>query len=479
MHQRPETVSTPANNQLWMDLESLRNDDWHFLLNDGAAALDWRLRAIDSASQSIDLQSFIWEFDKVGEAVSNHIMAAAERGVRIRILIDDSFLLDSDAAVNMISAHPNIEFRIFNPYKRRSSNVVTRALLNIGAFHRLDHRMHNKVMIVDNRVALVGGRNIADQYFGLHDDANFRDMELIVSGPSVGDLSDGFDQYWNNDWSVPAATLIQQSDGDPALIVSARPPPALSSIHQEESQQIRNKRWLSLAEQGISGQSRLLLDRPPVNNPADQAEAPVQLSSEIMNLIESAEENIWVVSAYLIPTPELEQAIERVEKRGVNVHILTNSIRSNNHLSAHSAYRKHIRRLLEHGADLYEVRSDAKDRGTYMQTPIDTKSLALHAKIMLVDQNKVFIGSANFDPRSLRINTEMGLIIDSEAFNQRLRDAIAPDFLPRNAWHLRLTDSGQIEWTSDDRTLNHQPAQSFMQNIEDWFFTHLPIENEM
>ena len=479
VHQMPEAAATPSKSQLWTDLESLRSDDWHFLLNDGASALDWRLRAIDSATQSIDLQSFLWEFDRVGEAVSSHLLAAAERGVRIRILIDDSFLYGADASVAKIDAHANIEFRIFNPYKRRSDSVVTREILNLGAFHRLNHRMHNKVMIVDSHVALIGGRNIADQYFGLHDTANFRDMELVVSGPGVSDLSAGFDQYWNDDWSIPAHTLIQQRDLDPALSVTDRPPSAISHIHQEESQQVRTARWLSLAERGIPGKSRLLLDKPPVNNPANRAEAPVQLGLEINALMDSAEEDIWIISAYLIPTAEFEQTIERVEKRGVNVHILTNSIRSNNHVSAHSAYRKHIRRLLEHGADLYEVRSDAKDRDIYMQTPLESKSLALHAKIMIVDQNKVFIGSANFDPRSLKINTEMGLIVDSEALNQQLRQATAPDFLPRNAWHLRLTDAGQIEWISDDRTLKHQPAQSFMQRIEDWFFAHLPIENEM
>jgi len=134
---------------------------------------------------------------------------------------------------------------------------------------------------------------------------------------------------------------------------------------------------------------------------------------------------------------------------------------------------------LAHGADLHEVHIDSKDRGRYMKKPLYTKTLALHAKIMIIDQNKVFIGSANFDPHSLRINTEIGLVINSEAFNQQLRDAIAQDFLPRNTWHLRLGNNNQVEWVSNERTLKHQPAQGFMQNIEDWFFTHLPIENEM
>ena len=208
-------------------------------------------------------------------------------------------------------------------------------------------------------------------------------------------------------------------------------------------------------------------------------QAPIQLGSEIIALIENAKSDIWIISAYLIPTSPFERAIEEAENRGVEVHILTNSIHSNNHINAHSAYRKHIHRLLTHGADLHEVRIDAKDRGRYMQKPLDTKTLSLHTKVIIVDQNIIFIGSANFDPRSLRINTEMGLVINSEALNQKRRDAIAQDFLPRNAWHLRLINKGQVEWVSDKHTLKHQPAQGFMQNIEDWFFAHLPIENEM
>ena len=222
-----------------------------------------------------------------------------------------------------------------------------------------------------------------------------------------------------------------------------------------------------------------MLDNPPSKYPGNSEEAPVQVAGDLIHLIDGANEEIWLVSAYLIPTPEFELAIERAEQRGVNVHILTNSIRSNNHITAHSAYRKHIRELLDHGADLHEVRVDAKDRGIYMQQPIDTKSLALHAKILVVDHDKVFIGSANFDPRSLRINTEMGLIITSEALNHEVRVAILPDFSPRNAWRLEYSNEGRVQWISDDLTLKKQPAGSFMQRIEDWFFAHLPIEGEM
>lgn len=146
----------PAQSTLWRELQSVRNDNWSYLLNDGQTALDWRLRAIGSATESIDFQSFLWTIDIVGQSIERHLLDAADRGVRIRILMDDTFLLGANAASEDLRAHPNIEYRIYNPFKRRSSSFATRQVLNLAEFHRLDHRMHNKVMVVDNQVAIVG-----------------------------------------------------------------------------------------------------------------------------------------------------------------------------------------------------------------------------------------------------------------------------------------------------------------------------------
>ncbi len=178
----PEYVYEPAQSRLWLEVESVRSDNWNQLLNDGISALEWRLRAIDSAAESIEFQTFLWDLDSVGHVITSRLLAAADRGVRVRILVDDSFLFASDSIVSGINAHPNIEYRVFNPFKRRSSGLISRQILNLGEFHRLNFRMHNKVMIVDRRVAILGGRNIADQYFGLHETGNFRDLEVMVGG---------------------------------------------------------------------------------------------------------------------------------------------------------------------------------------------------------------------------------------------------------------------------------------------------------
>jgi len=473
-----ETTPPPAATLQWQYLETVRQDDWFHLLNTGREALDWRLRAIDSAVDSIDLQTFIWDLDGSGEMIRQHLIDAAARGVFVRVLVDDSFILDADEALLRIDAHPGIELKVFNPYERRSSAAGLREILNLGEFHRLDHRMHNKVMVVDNRVALVGGRNLADHYFGYDDTDNFRDLELIAGGAIVQELADGFDAYWNDPWSFPVAQVMEERSG-PGSPETVEMKPLDPGAHAEQTAAARMEDWLALTRSAHTGRAVLLLDAPPDENPADTSDAPVQVGQELIAAIDDARQDVWLISAYLIPTAELEAALQRAVDRGVHVRILTNSISSNNHLTAHSAYRSHVRTLVEMGVEVHEVRDDAEDRDLYIESPVEDKSLCLHAKVLVFDDERVFIGSANLDPRSLRINTEMGLLVESPSLNAELRRALEPDFSLRNAWHVRLDESGKMVWVSDDAVLDHQPEPSFMRRIEDWFLSLLPLEDEL
>jgi putative cardiolipin synthase len=474
-----ETSMAPAQSALWTQLAEVRSDDWFHLLNIGGEAIEWRLRLIDSASQSIDLQTFLWSDDQTGLRILRHLFEAADRGVRVRILVDDSFTVTHDELIWEIDQHPNIEFRIYNPYARRSSSMVVRQLLNLGDFSRVDHRMHNKLMVVDNRAAIVGGRNLADEYFGTHEEANFRDLEVLNAGPAVQWLSIKFDGYWNSDWSFPADRLLTF---EPKMSPAEFEAWILSTVErglQQEDAATRTRAWRQTAQDAVAGEVLVFADLPADENPAVPEESPIQLAQELINLIDAANEELILVSAYLIPTPELEQAIERAEDRGVRVRILTNSLRSNNHVAAHSAYRHHVQRLVDHGAEVHEVRAYAKDRAFYMQHPVEDKHLGLHSKLLLIDNHLSFIGSANLDPRSLRINTEMGLLINSTEFNGLVREVLALDFHQRNAWHLQLQPDGHVAWVADDVVLHEQPAESALQRLEDWFLGILPIEEEM
>jgi len=468
----------PADSALWRAVDTVRAGDWQVPLNTGRNALDWRLRAIDSAVDSIALQTFLWEMDSVGTLILDHLVSAADRGVSVRLLVDDSLLTGADELVMAIAMHPNIQYRIYNPFKRRAGGAFTRTLLNATEFHRLDHRMHNKAMIVDNRVAIVGGRNLADEYFGSHTETNFRDMEVLVGGPVVAAISRQFDDYWNDRWAFDIHELSHVRAAT-AELDRIRHTPAVASAHVEDTRDANVDAWVRLASDAFSGSVQLFADRPPENRPDDPADAPVEVANELFELFESARHDITIASAYLIPTPYLEGAIDRAVKRGVTVRILTNSIRSNNHLAAHSAYRNHVRTLMVNGAELHEVRVDAVDRHRYMLAPVDAKLLSLHAKLLLIDDDRVFVGSANLDPRSLRINTEMGLLISSRALNATLRNFLEPDFSQENAWHLQFDDRGQVVWVNDREVRTTQPAAGILQHIEDWFFAHLPIEGEM
>ena len=237
--------------------------------------------------------------------------------------------------------------------------------------------------------------------------------------------------------------------------------------------------WAGLMERRVPASLTILADVPAPTQPSRAEELPDQMAEALVELFDQVETELIIVTAYLIPTPELEAAVIRAEARGVQVRILTNSLRSNNHLSAHRAYRKHIRTLVESGVDLHEVRVFAADRSRYMEHPVDTKRLGLHAKFTLIDGRYAVIGSANMDPRSLRLNTEMGLLVDSPELNTHLRELIAVDFYLSNAWHVQLEDDGRLRWVGDDVVLEEQPADSGFQSLEDWFLSHLPIEGEL
>jgi putative cardiolipin synthase len=292
------------------------------------------------------------------------------------------------------------------------------------------------------------------------------------------DLSLQFDTYWNSDWSFPLEMFTEGEDSRRLEEYRAWLQ-EYTKRELSEDTATRAESWLQAAEQAIEGEMQVFYDTPAANDPAADEELPIQLAREILHLIETAKEELILVSAYLIPTPEFEKAIEQAEDRGVRVRLLTNSLRSNNHVAAHSAYRHHVRRLVIHGAEVHEVRAYAKDRALYMELPLAEKQLGLHAKLLLVDDNRSFIGSANFDPRSLQLNTEMGILITGERFNREVREALEIDFDRRNSWYLQFQESGELVWVGDDTILDEQPAESYLQRIEDWFLSILPIEAEM
>ena len=284
-----EYTLPPSDAPLWQSLTAIRPDNWFMLLNDGKSALDWRLTAIDSAVESIDLQTFLWDFDTTGSLILDRLVSAADRGVMVRILIDDTFLISEDQILVGLADHPKIEYRVFNPFKQRSSGFVSREILNLTEFHRLDHRMHNKAMIVDNQIVIIGGRNLADEYFGLNSEANFRDMELLAGGPIVQEVTASFDDYFNDDWSLPIdmVTHIEPNFIDLDSVRHLRDPGVYE--YEDISPEARRLLWEDAVREAFGGEAFLFVDKPPVENPSADSSAPVQLAMQMVELLNEAE----------------------------------------------------------------------------------------------------------------------------------------------------------------------------------------------
>ncbi|MEH6593303.1 MAG: phospholipase D family protein [Halioglobus sp.] len=470
-----EEALTAAPLTAWPALESIAKNDLFVTVNNGQVALDWRLRALQAATRSIDLQTFIWKSDAAGRALVREMLAAADRGVKVRVILDDSFLAHADPVLRSLSEHPMIAYRIYNPLANRAGGAAMREVTNLANFSTINHRMHNKLLIVDGRVSIIGGRNQADEYYGYRKEQNFRDLEVIVQGPLVARLAGLFDLYWNDPWTIPIEHLVDASDEltpneltdwlEGKVGVVKIPNPATTA------------QWQALFDSGYTGTAKLIVDAPADQSPA--VDFPIQLADAYVKRIDSTKSDLLLISAYFIPTEELTAAIERATSRGVKVRVLTNSLGSNNHVTAHAAYAKHRPALLKAGAELYELRADASARALYVFNTAEENILGLHAKIALFDDCCLMVGSANLDPRSLRLNTEIAAMINSPGLNSHVRELFAVDLLTENAWRVKLNSQGNIVWEGPEGDVHDAPPATFFMRAESWFFGLLPIEGQM
>lgn len=450
-------------------------------LSDNREALRWRLLLADLATQSIDAQYYLWDRDESGRLLMQHLIRAADRGVRVRILVDDVFLLRSDKGIALLDSHPNIEVSIFNPWQRRGSTVY-RALEFLGSAEKLNQRMHNKLFVADNRVAIVGGRNIGNAYFGLNDGYNFRDLELLGTGPVVEDISDSFDLYWNNPWATRGSAFAgpgHAPDRLPFFYMKLSEGLETSSKLQQSGID-QPSSWPSflaqLATAPCSNQSWVVYDDPPVSTADDQG---VRKIEKLRDLNPGIQKELLIASAYFVPTPELLKSLSEIAARGVRVRILTNSLASTNHTMVNSGYSPWRRTLLEAGIELFEYRANPETTGEILTHGTQGGSVTLHTKAFVIDRETVYVGSLNMDPRSLHINTEMGLLIDDERLAQNVADTLEQDMSPANAWRVSLSEDGQLQWASNAGVRHLQPARHFGQRIADFFFGLLPIKDQL
>ena len=449
------------------------------LLNSNEDGLRWRLALIDSARHSLDLQYYVWWGDESGNLLMKRVIDAADRGVRVRLIVDDlSTMLEDethpklrDVPAAVVDSHPNIEIRLFNTWRARP--LGGRLFEFLERMERINHRMHNKLLVADNRAAVIGGRNIGNEYFGLSTEFNFRDLDVLGVGPVARQASGVFDRFWNSGWVTEVEALgIGVAPGDLARhhaglterLVSAK---ALSRFTIEPQDWHRS--LAALPESMHSGSSRVHTDTP------DYGVISHHMPQAMRDLLSSADEEILITNAYVIPDEQWLQQIGAEVSNGVRLRLLTNSLASHDVPAVNSHYKRWREPLLKAGVELHELRHDAALQSTLADTPpVAAEFVGLHVKAAVVDRERVFIGSMNLDPRSAGINSEMGVVIESPGLAGDLGQAMEHDMGPENAWRVHLDADGEVRWAALDQELARQPARSFWQRVEDIVFMAFP-----
>lgn len=451
---------------------------------DGIDALASRLLLARRAEKSIDVQYYLIKNDLVGRTFVHSLLAAADRGVRIRLLVDDMFTAGYDTGLRALQSHPNFEIRIFNPFNR---GAVGRTLGAVPSFGRINRRMHNKTFTVDNRITIIGGRNIADEYFGAREDSRFGDLDVVGVGPIVGDVANMFDLYWNHETALPIEAFIKEIKNPEERLDELRT--ALQATIQTAKDSKYGDAVIDRVFEQLEGGKggftwapyRLVYDSPDKGVRRKAAEAGTVLTP-LEETITTAQDEVLIVSPYFVPRKGGIEALSQLQASGVDVTIVTNSLAANNQFTVHSGYAPSRKPLLKSSVEIYEVRPDAEVAGNeYVNS--EGGRATLHTKAFIVDQRHVFIGSFNFDPRSANINTEMGVIIEDEElgryFSQRVEEA-----LTTKAYTVFLDDDDRVRWrgfdaAGDEVIYTREPETSWWQRFKVGFVRLLPIRGQL
>jgi len=444
----------------------------------GHNAFTTRVAMADLAEKTIDLQVYIWEADETGRILAERLIRAANRGVRVRLLVDDMGVAASDEKIAAMDAHPNIEIRIFNPFANRKTQMFD-FMTDLG---RVNHRMHNKIMITDNSITVVGGRNVGDHYFSVNPDTNFRDLDIVAVGPVVRDISSVFDHFWSGDWAVPIAALVDHpyTDAD------------LQSMHEGLREKIATGEYPYPVDEDVAklreiiaqtsdiltwAPGRVVWDDPAAIKETGEAGDMV---AALFKKLDNVQKTLTIESAYFVVGDRGVAQIKKLVDNGVRVRIMTNSLVSNDVLAAHAGHANYRKQLLEAGAEIYELRPD----GSVIQKTWSGKSQAgLHTKALVFDDETLFIGSFNLDPRSANINTEAGLYVESPELAAQVLAYMDEGVLPENSYQVLLDENDDLIWVTENDGVevryDEDPLSTFGQRFMSGFIGILPVESQL
>ncbi|SFB72416.1 phospholipase D family protein [Tropicimonas isoalkanivorans] len=451
------------------------------LVSDGPEALALRLVLTEKAQRSIDAQYYLLHNDSSGHLFAWNLLQAADRGVRVRLLLDDMDVAGYDAMTAALDRHPNIEIRLYNPFRRGLGKNVA-ALLD---FDRVNRRMHNKSMTFDNVVTIVGGRNIGDEYFAAREDSNYNDFDVLGAGPLAQEVSRTFDAYWNSEYAVPAQIAVGKR-GDALTLDEARA--QLARLAAEARQTPYGDALSHAIRDGVSKRDLDLAWVPAklIADPADKATGEANpeefVAAQMLPYLNAATSDLYVSSAYFVPRKRGVTLLSGISERGVDVTVLTNSLDSTDVVPVYGHYARSREAMLDAGIALWELRPDSA-RMDRESLGLGLSQSSLHTKAFAIDRHYLFVGSFNWDPRSVWINNEMGVLIESDQLATQAVEAFRNN-IRANAYEVRLDPEGGLDWISrrEDGTVvlhKQEPARSSWRVFMSRVYGVLPIGSQL
>jgi putative cardiolipin synthase len=476
------THTTPLD-QLTAPLEADHPGQSAFrLVVEGTEAFVSRVQSARMAARSIDVQSYIWHMDLTGSYFVQELLLAADRGVRVRMLLDDMDARNESTTFAALAAHPDIEVRTFNPFASRHGALRFIAEATTS-FERINRRMHNKSWIADNRIAIVGGRNIGDEYFGASDDVNFVDLDFAMVGPVVRDASAAFDSYWNSPSAYPMEVL------DPAAVTADALNRLRSELgaHTAEAEQSRYAQALRADDairRMVSGEwpiqwsdsYRFVADDPRKVTMKKRDAQRTHVGATLVSLVAAAQTHLSLISPYFVPGAEVTARLGAAVSDGRQVRILTNSLAANDVAAVHGGYSRHRKALLEGGVQIWELKPLPGTQNT--ASLFGSSGASLHTKAFAVDGRGLFVGSYNLDPRSTWLNCEQGVFAQSEPLALQLEQIFERQTAGDRAWRVYL-DTGKLRWTDGQESLDHEPHASWGRRFQAWLARTLRLDAQL
>lgn len=466
-------------------MENKKNQSGFYLLSDNTDAFVARFALATIAEKTLDIQYYIIHSDASGQYLAYAILSAADRGVHVRILVDDINLSGRDSNFKMMSQHKNIEIRIFNPLSNRDWFRNIELLTNLD---RAGRRMHNKAFIADNASAIIGGRNIGDEYFDARNSLNFVDLDLLTIGPIVNDITKSFNDYWQSHWATPIEDLSKTKVMKKHLMT-------MRNTLTDRWHQVKNTEYFQALKHAdftqkiinkqidfVWAEASLFYDRPEkiCNDPTEQTK---HIGPQVMPFLEQSREELIIATPYFVPGNKGVEWLQNKKTQGTYIKILTNSLAATDVIAVHAGYKKYRKELVATDIDLYELKPTAKTHLSKTDKFIEkSKHASLHAKYMIVDRRTVFIGSANIDPRSKNLNTEIGIMVESNELASQAIDLFEKSTSTENSYKLQLdARNNKLVWLTNEDGAEirylHEPKASLLRKIGVYLMSLLPIES--